>query len=100
MLKHGFLGVQKIAERVENLLGLSATTNAVENWIWDKVAERFVLDNELFERLKKENPYATKEILERLLEANKRGYWKAKDDVLEEIEEKYLELDGMLEDEI
>jgi cobaltochelatase CobN len=50
--------------------------------------------------LKKENPYATKEILERLLEANKRGYWKAKDEVLEEIEEKYLELDGMLEEEI
>ncbi len=82
------------------LLGLSATTGAVENWIWDRVAGRFVLDSELFERLRKENPYATKELLERLLEANRRGYWKARDDVLEEIEERYLELDGMLEDEI
>ena len=54
MLKHEFLGVQKIAERVKNPLMLSATTNAVENWIWDEVTERFVLDDELFERLKKD----------------------------------------------
>ncbi len=98
MLKHGFLGVQKIAERVENLLGLSATTNAVENWIWDKVAERFVLDNELFERLKKENPYATKEILEHLLEAKGRGYWKCDKTISEKIEKTYMDLDSELED--
>ncbi|NJE85552.1 magnesium chelatase subunit H [Thermococcus sp. CX2] len=100
MLKHEFLGVQKIAERIENLLGLAATTNAVENWVWDKVAERFVFDEEIFERLKESNPYATKEILERLLEANKRGYWDADEEVLDELEDRYLELDGMLEEEI
>ena len=100
MLKHEFLGVQKIAERIENLLGLAATTNAVDNWIWDKVAERFVFDEEIFEKLKESNPYATKEILERLLEANRRGYWDAGVDKIEKIEEKYLELDGMLEDEV
>lgn len=33
MLKHGFLGVQKVADRVEYLLGLSATTGAVDNWV-------------------------------------------------------------------
>jgi cobaltochelatase CobN len=100
MLKHGFLGAQKIAERIENLLGLAATTNAVENWIWDKVAERFVFDEEIFERLKESNPYATKEILERLLEANKRGYWDADEEILEKLEDEYLELDGILEEEI
>ena len=50
--------------------------------------------------MKKNNPYATKEILKRLFEANKRGYWKANEDKIEKIEEKYLELDGMLEDEV
>ncbi|WP_297184559.1 cobaltochelatase subunit CobN [Thermococcus sp.] len=100
MLKHEFHGAQKIADRVEYLLGLAATTNAVKNWIWDKVAERFMFDEEIFERLKESNPYATKEILERLLEANRRGYWKADEEILEELEDKYLELDGMLEEEI
>jgi len=100
MLKHEFHGAQKIADRVEYLLGLAATTNAVKNWIWDKVAERFMFDEEIFERLKESNPYGTKEILERLLEANRRGYWKADEEILEELEDKYLELDGMLEEEI
>lgn len=100
MLKHGFLGVQKIADRVEYLLGLAATTGAVENWIWDRIAERFVLDEEMFERLKSNNPYAAKEILERLLEANRRGYWDAGKEILNEMEERLVEIDGMLEDEI
>jgi len=50
--------------------------------------------------LKRNNPYATREILERLLEANRRGYWKADEDRIGKIEEKYLELDGMLEEEV
>lgn len=100
MLKHGFLGVQKIADRVEYLLGLAATTGEVENWIWDRVAERFVFDEEMFGRLKSANPYATKEILEKLLEANRRGYWDADENVLDKIEERYIELDGILEEEI
>ena len=74
MLKHGFNGVQKIADRIEYLLGLSATTNAVDTKLWDKIAERFVLNEQLFNRLKEMNAYATREMLERLLEAEKRGY--------------------------
>uniref|UniRef100_A0A7J2TJN4 Magnesium chelatase subunit H n=1 Tax=Archaeoglobus fulgidus TaxID=2234 RepID=A0A7J2TJN4_ARCFL len=97
MLKHGFNGVQKIADRIEYLLGLAATTNAVENRLWDKIAERFVLDEDLFRRMKEANIYAVREILEKLLEAERRGYWKA-GEIRKKIEEKYLEIDGILEE--
>ena len=100
MLKHDFHGAQKIAERIENLLGLAATTNAVENWIWDRVAEKLVFNEEIFERLRENNIYATKEILERLIEAERRGYWKTDKEVIDKIIRKYLELEGKLEDEI
>ena len=99
MLKHGFNGVQKIADRIEYLLGLAATTNAVENRLWDKIVERFILDEELFNRMKELNIYALREILERLLEAEKRGYWKA-GELKKVVEEKYLEIDGILEEVI
>ncbi|MFU8653075.1 cobaltochelatase subunit CobN [Methanotorris formicicus] len=99
MLKHEFHGAQKIAERIENLLGLSATTNAVENWVWDRVAERFVFDEEIFEKLRENNIYATKEILERLIEAERRGHWKTGEEMIDKIIKKYLELEGMLEDD-
>jgi cobaltochelatase CobN len=97
MLKHGFNGVQKIADRIEYLLGLAATTNAVDSRLWDKIAERFVLDERLFNMLREQNVYATREMLERLLEAEKRGYWKA-GDLKKKVEEKYLEIDGILEE--
>ncbi|WP_010479462.1 cobaltochelatase subunit CobN [Thermococcus zilligii] len=100
MLKHGFLGAQKIADRVEYLLGLAATTNAVENWLWDRVAERFVLDDEMFERLKSLNIYATKEIVEKLIEATRRGYWTTSEETLEKLEDRYIEVEGILEEKI
>lgn len=99
MLKHGFNGVQKIADRFEYLLGLSATTNSVENRIWEKLAERYVLDEKIFNRLKERNTYAVREMLEKLLEAEKRGYWKA-GELKKKVEEKYLEIDGILEEVI
>jgi cobaltochelatase CobN len=99
MLKHGFNGVQKIADRIEYLLGLSATINAVENRLWDKIAERFILDERLFNRLKELNPYAVREMLEKLLEAEKRGYWDA-GELKKIIEERYLEIEGILEEKM
>jgi cobaltochelatase CobN len=99
MLKHGFNGVQKIADRIEYLLGLSATTNAVEDRLWDKIAERFILDEKLFNRLKELNAYAVREMLEKLLEAEKRGYWDA-GELRKKIEEKYLEIEGILEEKM
>ena len=100
MLKHGFNGVQKIADKIEYLLGLSATTNAVKNRLWDKVVERFVLDEKLFNRLRQLNIYALREMLEKLLEAEKRGYWRAQEDLKKKVQEKYLEIDGILEEGI
>ena len=63
----------------------------------NEIAERFVLNEQLFNRLKDMNVYATREMLERLLEAEKRGYWKA-GDLKKKVEEKYLEIDGILEE--
>ena len=66
----------------------------------DKVAERFVLDDEMHERLRKNNLYAAKEIIEKLLEANKRGYWDADQKVIERLEDEFIEIDGLLEEKI
>ena len=59
--------------------------------------ERFILDEELFSRLKQLNVYALREMLEKLLEAEKRGYWRAQD-LKKKFQEKYLEIDGILEE--
>ena len=100
MLKHDFHGAQKIADRVEYALGLAATTNAVDNWIWSGVASRYVFDEEMRKRLMKNNRWATHEIVNRLFEANKRGYWQATEEEIEKLKEAYLEIEGWIEERI
>ncbi len=98
MLEHDYHGAQQIADRVENTLGLAATTNAVPNWIWSSIAERFAFDEEMRRRLEENNKFAAVEIMERLFEAEKRGYWKATKEEMEKMRRAYLELEGDVEE--
>lgn len=98
MIEHGFNGVTKIADRVEYLLGLAATLNGVENWMWEKVAEKTILDKERNEKMKRANPWAFRKTIEKMLESIKRGYWKADDEIIKKLEKEYLKIEEMLED--
>jgi len=98
MLEHDFHGAQQVAERLENMLGLAATTHSVDNWIWSSLAERYILDQEMRERLVKNNKFAAAEIAERLFEAEKRGYWKATEEEMEKLKNAYLDMEGDIEE--
>ena len=100
MLEHDYHGAQKIRDRVEYELGLAATTGAVDNWIWSETADRYVFDEEMRRRLAENNPWATAEIIKRLFEANKRGYWEATEEELEKLKQAYLEAEGWIEETI
>lgn len=100
LLKHDYHGAQKIAQRVEYLIGHAATTNRVDNWIWSEVSARYIFDKDIFARMTENNRYATAEIIKRLIEANKRGYWDASDDELERLRDAYLELEGLIEEKL
>ncbi|MBA3946649.1 MAG: magnesium chelatase subunit H, partial [Herpetosiphonaceae bacterium] len=73
MLQHGYEGVREIETRVGNTFGWSATTGAVEGWVYQGVAATFLLDDVMRERLAEGNPHATAAMTRRLLEANNRG---------------------------
>jgi len=98
MLKHDIHGAQQIADRLENVLGLAATTNAVDSWIWSSIARRFVFDEDMRRRLIENNRFAAAEVMGRLFEAEERGYWDATEDELEDLRSAYLEAEGDIED--
>lgn len=100
MLEHELHGAQQVADRVENMLGLAATTHAVENWIWSAIAERYIFDNEMQEKLIKNNQYAAAEVVKRLLEAEKRGYWKAAEQEREKLRLAFLDIEGRIEEDV
>jgi cobaltochelatase CobN len=100
MLEHGANGATKIADRVEYMLGLAATLHGIEKWMWDKIVENVILDKERNEKMKKANPWAFRKLVSRLLEAEKRGYWKAEKETLERLEKEFLETEGILEENV
>jgi magnesium chelatase subunit H len=75
LLSHGAEGVRQIEAQVTNTLGWSATTGAVEPWVYQRISETFVLDDEMRARLTNLNPAASNRMANRLLEAHDRDYW-------------------------
>jgi magnesium chelatase subunit H len=96
MLKHGFRGVAEIEGHVSNTFGWSATADAVDDWIYSEVANTFVLDEAMLERLRNLNPHSARSLVGRLLEASGRGYWDAEPEVLNQLRE----IIGSLEDQL
>ena len=85
-------------KRIGRVYGWEATTQEVDDWIFDDITETFVLDEKNREFFKENNPWALEEISRRLLEAQQRGLWNANPDVLERLRESYLETESFLEE--
>lgn len=97
MLKHGYEGVRQIEVHVTNTMGWSATTGQVAPWVYEKMTETFVLDDEMRERLAALNPTASAKVASRLLEAHERNYWTPDDATLEALRRAGEELEDRLE---
>ncbi len=82
------------------MYGWEATTQEVDDWIFDDIAKTFMLDKENREFFQNNNPWALEEIGRRLLEAESRGLWAADPEVLESLKERYLEIEGCIEDKM
>ena len=97
MLKHGYEGVRQIEVHVTNTMGWSATTGQVQPWVYKQLAETFVLDPEMRERLAKLNPTASVKVANRLLEAQERDYWQPDAAMLDALRNAGHELEDRLE---
>jgi magnesium chelatase subunit H len=97
MLKHGYEGVRQIETHVTNTMGWSATTGQVSPWVYQKISETFVLDEEMRNRLADLNVTATAKVVSRLLEAHRRDYWKPDAATLEALERAGEEIEDKLE---
>ena len=82
LLKHGHEGVRQIEAHVTNTMGWSATTGAVDDWVYQRISETFVLDDDMRKRLADLNPQASVRMANRLLEASERNYWQPDDETL------------------
>jgi magnesium chelatase subunit H len=97
LLKHGFEGVREIEAHVTNTMGWSATTGDVAPWIYKDLAETYVLDPVMRDRIAKLNPTASVKIANRLREAYERNYWTPSEAMLAALGQAGDELEDRLE---
>jgi cobaltochelatase CobN len=99
MIRHGYKGAAELSATVDYLYGYDATTGIVEDWMYEQVARRYVLDQDVAEFMGRSNPWAAQAIAERLLEAAERGLWTSPEDAtIAGIRDRFLALEGELEE--
>lgn len=98
MKKHGYKGAADLANYVAHSYQWDATSDIMEDWMYEKYAEKYAFDAEMQEWMKEVNPWALQRIAETLLEAAQRGLWDAKEDTKRELEQLYLSIEGELEE--
>ena len=97
LLKHGAEGVRQIEAHVTNTVGWSATTGQVDDWVYQRISETFVLDEEMRQRLADLNPTASSRMANRLLEASDRNYWQPDAETLAALQDAADALEDKLE---
>jgi cobaltochelatase CobN len=98
MKRHGYKGAFELAATVDYLFGYDATAGVVQDWMYEKLTESYVLDQSTRAFFEKSNPWALHGITERLLEAADRKLWDSPDpEMLAALKQVYLETEGDLE---
>lgn len=97
MLRHGYEGVRQIEAQVTNTIGWSATTGQVDPWVYQRIGETFVLDEEMRRKMSELNPKSSAKLAGRLLEACDRNYWNPDPETLEALQRAGDELEDRVE---
>lgn len=97
MREHGYKGAFEMTASVDYLFAYDATTNLVDDYQYQKVADALVFDADNQDFLQQNNPHALEEMAERLLEATQRGLWKNDEGYQEKLQDLLLDIDAQQE---
>ncbi|MEH2266127.1 cobaltochelatase subunit CobN [Nostoc sp.] len=75
VMRHGYKGAFEMAATVDFLFAYDATAKCVEDYMYQGIVEAYLLDPVVSEFIQQKNPYALRDIAEKLLEAHKRNLW-------------------------
>jgi cobaltochelatase CobN len=95
--RHGYRGGLEMATTVDSLFGFAATAGIVADWMFETVAAKFAMGvgREFLER---SNPWALNAIAERLLEAEQRQLWSARNETLAALRSVLLASEAVIEE--
>ncbi|MEL6928113.1 MAG: cobaltochelatase subunit CobN [Cyanobacteria bacterium J06600_6] len=75
VMRHGYKGAFEMAATVDYLFAYDATANCVADHMYEGVAQAYIFDRQVQDFIQTKNPWALRDMSERLLEAHQRGLW-------------------------
>ncbi|MEN9542262.1 MAG: cobaltochelatase subunit CobN [Cyanobacteriota bacterium] len=98
MQQHGYKGGFEMAASLDYLFAYDASTGRVPDWSYGAITEQWLGDEQVLEFLRRANPWALRDMAERLLEAHNRGLWSgAQKNQLEQLRQLVLEAEQLVE---
>ena len=99
MKNHGYKGAFEMSASLDYLFSFDATTNLVPNWCYQSITKNWLEDKNTRNFIIDNNPWALRDIAERLLEASNRNLWKnSTNEELTLIKNVLLNVDSKIED--
>ncbi len=77
VMRHGYKGAFEMAATVDYLFAYDATTHCVADYMYEGVAQAYLFDDAVQSFIERNNPWALRDMAERLLEAHQRGLWQS-----------------------
>lgn len=75
VMRHGYKGAFEMSATVDYLFAYSATTKSVPDFMFTGVAQSYLLDEKVRQFIQEKNPWALRDMGERLIEAHQRNLW-------------------------
>ena len=98
MKRHGYKGAGDLSRLIDYCFQWDATSDVLADWMYEEIAQTYTLAPEMQAFFKKHNPRALLNIVERLLEAAKRGLWQRPEPkTLEALKDLYLQIEALVE---
>lgn len=98
MQRHGYKGGFELAASLDYLFAYDASTGRVPDWSYGALQERWLSDPAVRGFLERSNPWALRDMAERLLEAHHRGLWELATPIqLAELRQLVLESEALVE---
>ena len=100
-MRHGYKGAFEMAATLDFLFAYDATTHCVEDFMYEGVAAAYIFDPEVQNFIQTSNPWALRDMAERLLEANQRGLWQeVSPEMLEQLKAIVNQAEGSIEAQV
>ncbi len=100
-MRHGYKGAFEMAATIDYLFAYDATTGCVQDFMYQGIAETYLFDASVQEFIQENNPWALRDMSERLLEAHQRGLWKdASQKTLDRLQNLSLEAEEIIENQL